>query len=40
MTTIVTLKITILKKNQKGNKGKSAVGAGATGAGANGVAKT
>ena len=29
MTTIVTLKITILKKNQKGNKGKKRVGAGA-----------
>ena len=33
MTTIVTLKITILKKNQKGNKGKKQrVGAGAPGA--------
>ena len=29
MTTIVTLKITILKKNQKGNKGKSKELAGA-----------
>lgn len=33
MTTIVTLKITILKKNQKGNKGKKQqlVQAGAAG---------